>query len=395
LKHRQPNKICVKARQIGFSYIIAVEAVLRCYTEGCNQLIVSVSQRQANEVLEKCKRVDRLFARFPSSTLPPATIEAVRGNELHFTNGARIIGLPRNPETIRGFTGDVFIDEFAHFRNDNEIFKAVVPTITRGYRLTIVSTPNGQMGKFFEIWNNPDLYENFSRFKIDIFEAQRGGLSIDLDAVRKRFDDETFRQEYCCEFVDEATAVFPYALIRSCVGSFSSDEPAARTIGIDIGRRNDLTCLYILESRGDKLYTRRIDVLKQMRFEEQRAVIRQVIREEGVSRGCIDETGIGMQLAEELNREFGFLDGVSFTPSVREQMVIMTRRKFEEKLIEIPDDEDLIADIHEIRKTLKNDNRVHYGSRRTSAGHADRFWAMALAVRAAENGPQLAIRYLD
>ncbi len=52
--------------------------------------------------------------------------------ELRLPNGVRVIGLPANPETIRGFTGDVFLDEFAVHADDREIWAAVFPTLLRG-----------------------------------------------------------------------------------------------------------------------------------------------------------------------------------------------------------------------------------------------------------------------
>ena len=44
----------------------------------------------------------------------------------------RIIGLPADPQTARGFTGDVLLDEFAMHAFDREIWAAMFPTAHRG-----------------------------------------------------------------------------------------------------------------------------------------------------------------------------------------------------------------------------------------------------------------------
>ena len=36
--------------------------------------------------------------------------------------GVRVIGLPANPQTARGFTGDVLLDEFAKRAEDREVW---------------------------------------------------------------------------------------------------------------------------------------------------------------------------------------------------------------------------------------------------------------------------------
>ena len=71
--------------------------------------------------------------------------------EVRFANGSVIYGLPANPDTARGYSGNVTLDEFAFHSDADKIYTALFPTITRGYCLEVISTPNGQQGKFYEI----------------------------------------------------------------------------------------------------------------------------------------------------------------------------------------------------------------------------------------------------
>lgn len=379
--------------------MIAVEAVLRAMIERTDQLIVSASQRQASEVLQKCRRVADLLERLPSLDSLPAALDSFSKSELKFSNGARVLSLPQNPATIRGFTGNVYLDEFAHHREDAAVYEAVAPAVTRGHRLTVLSTPLGQSGLFYEIWSDTARYPEFARFRLTITEAVAAGLTADIGALRRTFGDESFRQEFLCEFIDEATAFFPYALIRACIGEPAAPADAPRFIGIDVGRKRDLTCLHVLARAGDTLITCRREELKDMPFEDQRAVIASVIREENCAGGMIDATGIGMPLAEELNKEFGFVEPLQFTSETKLRLVIGAKRKFEERRIRIPDESDLIADIHAIRRSVSPSQRLQFDAPRASrasggGGHADRFWALALAIAAAEGEEQIEIRFL-
>lgn len=55
-----------------------------------------------------------------------------RQMEVRLPGGVRVIGLPANPMTARGFTGDVFLDEFAMHADDVAIWSALFPTLLRG-----------------------------------------------------------------------------------------------------------------------------------------------------------------------------------------------------------------------------------------------------------------------
>src|ERR1700680_1476338 len=109
-------------RQWGKSTVTAAKAVHRaCSVAGSLTLVVTPCARQSGEFLRKAKDfVRRLGIR-------------VRGdghNELSiaFPNGSRIVGLPENETTVRGFS-DVsllLIDEAS--RVPDEIYRAMRPT---------------------------------------------------------------------------------------------------------------------------------------------------------------------------------------------------------------------------------------------------------------------------
>jgi len=372
-------RIALKARRVGWSTTFAIESISGSYWFGRDQLIISASERQSKENLDKCKEVIEAIR---ESGLPVAlTSDSV--TELKFQNGGKVLSLPQSPRAIRGFTGDIWLDEFAFHSKDKAIYGAAFPIAAHGGgRLSIASTGLGESGLFWEIWGNKERYPDFSRHRVDIYEAMSQGLELDLELIRRNTDEESFRQEYLCQFIDDSTSYFPWALIRGCVGD-GAETGGMSYLGADFGRRRDNTVIYVLRLVNDHYYTERMDVIRYKSFAEQRALIRQIMVEEDIVRGKLDATGMGRQMAEELKAEFPQLEPQTFTDESKKRMVVNARKAFEQKKIQIPDDRELVSDIHAIRRQITPSNNVIFDVDKSQSGHGDRFWGMALALDAA------------
>lgn len=369
-------RVANKARQIGWTFTFAWEAFLGAAFGGNDQLLVSSGERAAQEILHRAKLWLTLARECG------VALEVVRDSttELEFANGKKIISLAQNPSTVRGYPGDVYLDEFAHHSRAKEIYTAILPAITRGYRCSVASTPLGQSGPFYDIVVGDN---RFSKHRVTIDDAMQDGLAVDIGILRESMDDESYRQEFLCEFVDESTAFLPYDLFLPCVGQRAERGAGSVYMGVDVGRRKDITVIFVVQQLGDQFITQRVECLRGQPFEMQRKVIRQVWAEEGATRGAIDSTGIGAQLAEELQKTLN-IEPVTFTNDWKEQAAVSVRRLFERRALTIPDDRDLFADIHSIKRTVTSAGNIRFDADRTDAGHADRFWAMALAVHAAQ-----------
>ena len=96
-----------------------------------------------------------------------------------------------------------------------------------------------------------------------------------------------------------------------------------------------------------------------------------------------------MQLAEEAVDEFGDyrVEAVTFTNALKAEMAGRLRRRVEDRTIRIPVDERIRNDWHSIERSVTPSGHIRYDADRSVAGHADRFWAAALAVYAAGNPP--------
>jgi phage FluMu gp28-like protein len=154
---------------------------------------------------------------------------------------------------------------------------------------------------------------------------------------------------------------------------------------VDVGREHDLTVIWVVERVEDVCFTREVACLERATFAEQEERLYGILALPQCKRCCIDQTGIGRQFAERAAQRFGRYkaEGIPFTSGVKEDLAYTTRTAFEKKTVRIPADKLIRADLRSIRKEATASGNIRFTGERTSNGHADRFWALALALHAA------------
>lgn len=92
-------------------------------------------------------------------------------------------------------------------------------------------------------------------------------------------------------------------------------------------------------------------------------------------------------LAERLQKRYGaVVEPVQFTAQVKERLAPMVKQAFEDRLVRIPDHREVRGDINAVKRFVTPAGNVRFDAEHTDQGHADRFWALALALDAA-SGP--------
>ncbi len=390
-------KIGLWARQTGKSFACACEAVRDCLVRpGQLWVCLSAGERQALEFVEKAKQWARAFEMAFSGheELRDGAEAVLKAAEIRFRNGSRIIALPANPNTARGYSANLVLDEFAFHEDPDAIWRAIYPSISNPLRgeklLRIVSTPNGRGNKFYDIWTKSEAY---SKHRVTIHDAIAEGLQVDADSLKAGLDDpEAWAQEYECEFVDEGGVLLPYEMIAACeheeAGRPDRGGDGARYVGVDIGRKHDLTVIWVAERVGDVLWTREVAELRHCPFDAQEAAIAERARTS--ARCAIDATGIGAMLAERLRTRFGYrIEPWTITMQSKGDLMLGLRRAMEERRVRIPISRAVREDLHSLQKVVTSGGSIRYSAERSADGHADRAFALALAIAAAtEQGRQ-------
>jgi phage FluMu gp28-like protein len=388
-------KIYLQARQTGKSFELGLEAVDNAVETAQMWVLLSRGERQSLELMEKVNMHARGYAA-GASAIDCVTFKTddneYKQLQTVLNNGARIIGLPANPDTARGYSANAILDEFAIHKDSQKIWTALYGSITRGFKIRVASTPMGKQNKFYSLWTGDNGY---SKHFVDIYTAVKEGLAVDIDELKKGLDDdEAWAQEYECQFLDEATAFLTFDLITGCESEQATmdlDDKLVKGefyLGCDIGRKRDLTCVWLLEKVGDVYWTRAVIRLEKMPYRLQEDYIRGLIRKLAIRRACIDSTGIGANLAENLAIDFGSfrVEPVEFTLPVKSDLATRMLRTYQDHRIRTPIENRLRNALHSVKKVVTAAGHIRFDAERTKDGHADEFWANALALMASDEG---------
>jgi phage FluMu gp28-like protein len=422
-------KCAVKSARIGYSFATAYRRdEISMRIPGRTTTVLSASKAQSIEFVETAAKLCQLMGGTAQMVANEdfvdalGRIEAIQ-SKITFPNGSRIIALPANPRTARGYPGDAVLDEFAHHEDSYAIFAAVFRQVALGNSLEVLSTPNGEQGKFYDIARDlgldmgvaptelPVKKNGWSGHWINVFRAVAEGCPINIEEMRLGLNDEdTWNQEFLCVFLKSTGAWLTLDLIAACEDAGATIDlppgfiPRGRLYsGIDVGRDHDATCLWLDEQIGDIAWTRAVVKLHAMSFPEQAKRLNPIVRM--TTRSAIDKTGMGVGLFDLLNLEnLGRLMGVSFSGTnddgvkMKTDLAIRIKKRFEQMRSRIPYDPQIRAELMGIKRQgtstgvtfdaprIEVDTAVAGGAKKKVFAHADAFWAKALADMAADTG---------
>lgn len=314
-----------------------------------------------------------------------------KAQEVRFPNGSRITAISASPDAARGFGGNLILDEFAFHQDSRRIWAAAFPVAARGnHKIRIISTPNGKGNMFHNIMTTPN--NGWSKHFVDIYEAVKQGLDANPEELRAALNDEdTWNQEFLLQWADAAASWLTYELISSCedvrAGHPSLYRGGPCFIGVDIAARNDLYVIWVLELVDGILVTREVIAERRIKFSRQDELLADVFRRYRVVRCCMDQTGMGEKPVEDAQTAYGEdrVQGVIFGVGSKLDLATGLKETMEERGALIPEGDPVLrADLHAIKSVTGATGVRRLVADGDTDGHADRFWAMALAVEAAE-----------
>ena len=223
-------------------------------------------------------------------------------------------------------------------------------------------------------------------------------------------DDDYFNQEYMCVPSNDETAFITYDLLTKCaikghaeneshvkielnklagqgVTYWVAEDPIGNGplfLGVDIGRHKDLTVMWLGEETGGVCFTRKVAFLNKVPFRRQEKVLREEFLDlPNFARCCIDMTGIGEQMSENAQADYGSkVEPVRFTAEVKEHMAFGLKNSMEDANFRTPGEPKTEGDFRKIKKTTTISGNIRFDGERDADGHSDRFWAGALCHEA-------------
>ena len=248
LEDTSPRRLILKARQVGMSNAVAIEAIHKAISRPDRMiLMVSRTGQLAQQLITYCRHTLASLREMP---------ELLRENlsELEFANGSRILSLSASPSAGRGFpASDVYLDEFAFAEYADLIYQAIAPTLPANGQLTVLSTANGRNNLYFRLWSGLEGGE-WSRHTIHWSDNPRYRDDPDWEAVtRANMTRQSFAQEYDLDFITSGDAVFDPADLARCLEGWNPSPVGCSQIinAWDIGRRRDHTVGLSIALRGN------------------------------------------------------------------------------------------------------------------------------------------------
>ena len=406
-------KLMEKSRQIGLSWSTAYACDERTAAQGAryDQWVSSRDDLQARLFIEDCKMFAGIM-NMAAKDLGEVVLDPkdrISAYVIEFASGRRIHSMSSNPDAQAGKRGSRVLDEFALHPDPRKLWSIAYPGITWGGAMEVISTHRGSHNFFNQLVR--EVRENgnpkkISLHRVTLQDALDQGFLFKLqqmlpadderqamdeaqyfDFIRSGCaDEESFQQEYMCVAADDDVAFLEYDLIASAEYPLTTDwrqrEHGPLFVGIDIGRKKDLTVLWVLEKLGDTYYTRHVQALRAMRKSDQEKILWPWI--ERSRRTCIDATGLGIGWTDDAQDAYGKfkVEGVTFTAAIKEAMAYPVRGAMEDRKLRIPFDQAIRADLRSLTKQTTAAGNIRFTAERTEDGHADHFWALALALHA-------------
>lgn len=415
----------VKSRRIGATYAESFRAVMRRLEHKYDYNFVSANLKTSIEFIQYCK----IWCEIINQAADGEYIDLVNctTSTIDFPNGSKIIALSSNPTALRGRSGDITLDEISFHDQPEEMFKAAQPVCLWGGTMRLVSSVSTPDSWFSVTKDRLDAGElPWSLHNTNILDAVREGLATKVPGDHHKYlpnielcgqefltnlekevgNDAAWQQEYLCQTTSHSMLIQPDAYDKLALEPLVTTlDPNKRYgdlfVGIDIGRIKDLTVIWVLERGYDKeapvhlrdVYrTICVHSIKGMSFEAQYQVMDSIISNKNVGKCCIDRSGLGMQLAEQLWQTHGNLvEPVVITSHEKQNLVERVLKFISQQRVSLVKDEDIKSDIVCLRRIVTQKGNISYDGR-SNIGHGDHFIALAMALRAADKSSEMSMR---
>lgn len=185
-------------------------------------------------------------------------------------------------------------------------------------------------------------------------------LAIDhetLEEERKQMPSDLFRQEYYCEFLEDAGAVFKSvdAVVYDRAPEWHRDK--RYQLGIDLAKFQDFTVLTPIDLHDFKVI--KPDRFNQIDYTLQKAKIETHYYRYNKPRTFIDSTGVGEPIYDDLvERGLVQLNPYSFTETSRRNLLTNLQILIEQRIIKLPPDETLLNELKSCHYELGNHGKV-------------------------------------
>ena len=273
---------------------------------------------------------------------------------------------------------DVVFDEFSEM--NPEIWTAIIQPVLRENQgtATFIFTPKGK-NHSWELIQKAREYPDSWFISILGVNDTNALPQFEIDDAKANTPEALFRQEYLCDFLDNAGAFFRRIRENTYAADDIPDKTHFYQMGIDLAKYNDWTVITPID-----LYT--FQVKRQERFNQvdwnfQKLLIEASALKYNNAKIKIDRTGVGDPIVEDLERKglnIGEDGAVVFSRQSRRELLDNLAILLQQDKIKIPNDPTLIAELEAFQFVMTDKGKIDVKTRKGI--HDDCVMSLALAV---------------
>lgn len=382
----QPFISCLVAgRQTGKTFFMQNDCVMRALNNPRHRMFwVSPIQDQANKVM---KDIEAMFVNHQDLWNQIVKRYDRKANELYFYNGSFIkFRSADSGDNLRGATLDyIYLDEAAYMKLDfiNEV---LLPMVTRtGGKVCAASTFNGP-NWFYEWYKDGQVKENQEQIKSikrTYLDLNDPDVERTVLGIRKSMTKAQFDQEFLCRPVS-ANALF--SNVEDAVAPLTSNYERLY-IGMDIGVAQDYTVLTALTENYEVIDIDRFNYKEEaMDSDEFKDRIKAFyLKHDNKLSAAYFEVNNNDLLFDDITDDDRMYKLIPFhtTAKTKPEMVRNLIKLFEDKLIKIPKNDDLIKELYDF-KSKRNAITGNLQFSNTDGKHDDMVMSLAIAAYCAK-----------
>ncbi|SMB97973.1 Mu-like prophage FluMu protein gp28 [Thermanaeromonas toyohensis ToBE] len=334
----------VAGRRVGKSLITLLEVFWHCFQKPRQKwYVVAPSIDQARIYFQE-------FEQRLENPLLDVWVKDIKWSpfpEILLVNGSKIMArsTSRDGVYLRGKGADGVAITEAAFVKDKvyyDVIRAMV--LDRGGKVRIETTPNGTQGYVYQLFGQGLRDESgyYKSFHATIYDNPRIPRD-EIERIRREIPEVAFRIEYLAEFVDDDTAVFPWAVLQDVFEDYTplgKPEPGHRySIGVDLAKYQDYTVITVLDI-SEPPY--KIAEWYRYRGRLYGDIVAHVneLQAKYSAKVYLDATGVGDPVAEQVRNCEPFV----FTVRSREELISNLVVQVEQKKLLLPAGNTMLRD---------------------------------------------------
>jgi len=283
---------------------------------------VAILANKGDSAREVLSRIQLAYEALPQ-WLQQGVEEWNKGN-ITLENGCKIYAGTTSSSAIRGKSiAFLYLDEVAFIEGYDEFFASVYPTISSGEetKLLMTSTPNG-LNHFWKTCKGAEEGKNgYEYVKVMWHDVPGRGEKWKQETLEALdFDDEKFKQEYCCEFVGSSGTLISGSKLKELdnttpimesegIYQFKRAEKGrAYVMTVDVSRGKGLdystfTVFDVTEMPYEQVCVFRDNLISPVDFA---SIIYRIGKTYNEASVLIEINDIGGQVSDTLHMDFGY-----------------------------------------------------------------------------------------